>query len=106
VRKGESFAFETTLSGRGYAHLIPRWRQSGYEVKLFFLQLSSPEIAIARVAARVAQGGHGVPEEVIRRRFFAGQRNCDQIYKLLVDSWIVYDSSGEVPLIVETGGIS
>lgn len=105
-RRGVSFAFETTLSGRGYGQWIPRWRQLGYEVKLFFLRLPSPEMAIARVAARVAQGGHGVPEVVIRRRFFAGQRNFALIYKPLVDSWILYENSGEIPLIIEAGGRS
>ena len=58
TRKGESFAFETTLSGHIYARLIPRWRKAEYSVRLIFLSLPTPEIAIARVAARVAQGGH------------------------------------------------
>lgn len=53
IRKGESFAFETTLSGQGYARLIPRWRNDGYRVRLMFLSLADPQIAIARVAARV-----------------------------------------------------
>lgn len=51
IRLGESFAFETTLSGRHYAQLIPHWQSSGYRVKLFFLKLVSPELAIARVRA-------------------------------------------------------
>ena len=76
--EGESFAFETTLSGLVYAHRIPRWREQGYRVKLFFLRLPSPEMAIARVARRVLQGGHDVPETVIRRRFEAGLRNFEQ----------------------------
>src|SRR6476661_3330562 len=53
VRKGESFAFETTLSGHAYARVIPAWRNAGYRVKLIFLSLPNPELAIARVAARV-----------------------------------------------------
>ena len=97
VRKGESFAFETTLSGRGYARRIPRWREQGYRVKLFFLRLPSPEMSIARVAQRVLEGGHDVPEAVIRRRFDAGRRNFEQVYKGLVDGWILYDNSGVVP---------
>src|SRR5215218_31071 len=60
TRMGESFAFETTLSGHGYARLIPQWRTAGYRVRLIFLSLPTPEIAIARVATRVAQGGHNV----------------------------------------------
>ena len=94
VRRGESFAFETTLSGRSYARLIPHWREQGYSVELFFLRLSRPEIAIARVNQRVAEGGHDVPEPVIRRRFHAGLRNFEHIYKSLVDKWAVYDNSG------------
>lgn len=103
VRRGESFAFETTLSGRGYARLIPRWREQGYRVKLFFLRLSRPEIAIARVRQRVSEGGHDVPELVIRRRFGAGLRNFERIYKGLVDEWAMYDNSGDQPVLVEEG---
>ena len=101
VRRGESFAFETTLSGRSYARLIPNWREQGYSVELFFLRLSRPEIAIARVKQRVAEGGHDVPEPVIRRRFHAGLRNFEHIYKGLVDEWVVYDNSGNQPVLVE-----
>jgi predicted ABC-type ATPase len=81
VRRRESFAFETTLSGRGYAQHIPVWRKKGFTVKLFFLRLTSPELAIARVQQRVKAGGHNVPEETIRRRFAAGLRNYEKIYK-------------------------
>ena len=95
--KGESFAFETTLSGLVYARRIPRWREQGYRVKLFFLRLPSPEMAIGRVAQRVLEGGHDVPEAVIRRRFEAGLRNFEQVYRDLVDGWILYDNSGVEP---------
>lgn len=64
ARKGESFAFETTLSGRGYARLIPRWQGQGYQVKLFFLRLPTADMAIARVKQRVREGGHDVPVAV------------------------------------------
>ncbi|MGI9166546.1 MAG: hypothetical protein ACR2G5_09185, partial [Pyrinomonadaceae bacterium] len=57
VRNGSSFAFETTLSGHGYARMIPGWRDAGYYVKLIFLNLPTPDLAVARVTARVAQGG-------------------------------------------------
>ena len=102
VRRGDSFAFETTLSGRGYARWIPRWQQQGYRVKLFFLRLPSQEAAISRVKKRVLEGGHDVPEPVIRRRFLAGWRNFESIYRELVDEWAVYDNSGSIPeLLVE-----
>ena len=72
IRQGESFSFETTLSGSSYARLIPEWQSKGYEIKLFFLKLPDPDFAIARVRQRVREGGHDVPEGVIRRRFHKG----------------------------------
>ena len=96
-----SFAFETTLAGLAYVQHIRRWRESGYHVKLFFLRLPTAEAAIARVAARVRQGGHNIPEDVVRRRFDAGLRNLDRAYKAAVDAWAVYDNSGEQPILLE-----
>ena len=103
VRQGCSFAFETTLSGRGHARRIPDWRERGYRIKLVFLRLPSPEAAVARVAQRVSEGGHDVPEPVLRRRFHAGWHNFERIYRDLVDVWAVYDNSGEVPMLVAEG---
>ena len=79
LSRGESFTFETTLSGCGYPRRIPRWRKQGYRVKLFFLRLPTPELAIARIAQRVLEGGHDVPEAIIRRRFHAGRRNFERL---------------------------
>jgi len=63
VKKGNSFAFETTLAGLTYVKLIRAWRNENYHVKLLFLSLKTPENAIARIAARVRQGGHFIPDE-------------------------------------------
>jgi predicted ABC-type ATPase len=101
--RGESFAFETTLSGRGYLRHIREWQQIGYHVILFFLGLPTPEVAIARVAERVRQSGHNVPEAVIRRRFVAGKANFDRYYCMAVDAWVLYDNSGDEPVLVEWG---
>jgi predicted ABC-type ATPase len=103
VQRGESFAFETTLSGINYAKQIPGWRKAGYHVTLIFLSLPSAELAIARVHNRVAQGGHPIAEEVVRRRFNAGLRNFRNIYRLLVDSWAVYDNVGNTPKLLSSG---
>src|SRR5689334_8705088 len=97
VRKHESFAFETTLSGHVYARMIPEWRSEGYRVRLIFLALSDAEMAISRVATRVAQGGHNVSAAVVRRRFAAGLHNFKNVYRHLVDSWEWYDNSGNTP---------
>jgi predicted ABC-type ATPase len=103
VRRGESFAFETTLSGRNYARRIPQWRKAGYHVKLIFLSLPSADLAVARVKMRVALGGHNVNEQVIRRRFEAGLRNMHEIYLPLVDSWKLCDNSGRAPELMAEG---
>lgn len=103
VRKGESFAFETTLSGHVYARLIPGWQRAGYRVRLIFLSLPNPEIAIGRVAARVAQGGHRVASAVVRRRFDSGLRNFQEVYMQLVDEWWWYDNSDNTPRLISTG---
>ena len=103
VRKRESFAFETTLSGNVYARMIPAWRSSGYRVRLIFLSLPDAEMAISRVATRVAQGGHNVSSAVVRRRFDAGLRNFQDVYVNLVDTWEWYDNSGTTPQLVSAG---
>ena len=94
-------AVETTLSGRRHARWIPRWQQLGYAVKLIFLSLPRVELAIARVATRVKQGGHSIPEPTIRRRFRSGRENFEAIYKPLVDAWALYDNSGAQPVLIE-----
>ena len=103
VDSGRSFAFETTLSGLVYSSRIPEWRALGYRVTMIFLRLTTPETAIARVKRRVSQGGHDVPEAVVRRRFLRGWRNFNQVYRDLVDEWIVCDNSGDTPLLVDGG---
>lgn len=99
VDLGESLVFETTLSGLNYSRHIPTWQKMGYHVRIVFLTLPSADAAIGRVRIRMAQGGHGVPESVIRRRFELGKRNFDEVYRGLVDSWAVYDNSGESPIL-------
>ena len=103
VRRGESFAFETTLSGLAYTQHIRRWRELGYCVSLYFLALPSADTAVMRVAERVKQGGHDIPEAVIRRRFAAGYRNFEQHYRQLVNDWALYDNTGTTPVLLRWG---
>jgi predicted ABC-type ATPase len=102
--KRESFAFETTLSGVGYARQIPQWRHMGYRVELFFLSLLSADMAVQRVAERVRQGGHNIPEATIRRRFEAGKRLFTTVYQPLVDQWALYDNAGDEPVLMDWSG--
>ena len=94
VNAGHSFAFETTLSGLAYLKKIAIWQKLGYEVKLWLLSLPMEDVAVSRVARRVQQGGHNIPEDVIRRRFRAGLENFYERYSKVVNSWAFYDSSG------------
>ena len=101
VSKGENFAFETTLSGRSFARMIPRWREQGYWVSLYYLPLPSPENAIERVRQRVSMGGHSVPDDIIRRRFYASWSNFQSIYRDLVDEWEIREVSKRPHMIEE-----
>jgi predicted ABC-type ATPase len=104
TRRGDSFAYETTLSGLTYLRQIKQWRAGGYRISLFFLTLPNVETAIARVASRVRQGGHNIPEAVIRRRFVSGLENFRLHYKDAVDDWALYDNSGTEPVLLELKG--
>ena len=100
-RKNESFAFETTLSGKGYEKKIKAWKSRGYEIIIYYLKLQSVDIAIERVKLRVAQGGHNVLEQDIKRRFDRSWINFNKTYKPLADSWIVFDTSGKEPIVLD-----
>ena len=102
VSAGDSFAFETTLSGRGYAQSIPQWQAQGYRVELYYLRLPSSDVAVDRVRRRVREGGHNIPEDVIRRRFELGWRNFLFLYRDIVDAWELYDNSGTTPLLLNS----
>jgi predicted ABC-type ATPase len=95
---GDNFAFETTLSGRGYVRMIRSWRKEGYQVRL----LNSQE-AIARVAERVAQGGHNIPDDVVHRRFSSGIHNFQTIYRFEVDYWHLLDNSKNKTTLIDEG---
>ena len=101
-----SFAFETTLSGRAYRPMLAEMKEAGYRIELHFLWLPHPEQSIDRVAERVIQGGHHIPEEVIRRRHSKGLRNLFSFYRSLLDQWSLYDNTRPPARLVaqETSG--
>ncbi|MBI3333345.1 MAG: zeta toxin family protein [Candidatus Omnitrophica bacterium] len=91
------FAFETTLSGTNYVARLRNMKNEGYLVHLFFLWIPDVKLSIARVASRVKMGGHNIEEEVVRRRFHKGIRNFFKHYRPLLDSWMLFDNSGNTP---------
>ena len=92
LRRRETFALESTLSGKTYIRLFRRARKLGYEIELHYLWLSSPAQAIARVRQRVQQGGHHVPAADIRRRFKRSLTHLPDDYLPLATRWAVWDS--------------
>jgi predicted ABC-type ATPase len=87
------FAFETTLASRSFAPWIRGLISSGYEFHLMYFWLPSPQMAIARVSARVRTGGHNVPPETVRRRYYGGIQNVFELYQPLADTWRVYNNA-------------
>ncbi len=102
IEARESFAFESTLSGLRQAERLRRMKRAGYSIEIVFLRLPSAEMAVARVAARVRQGGHNVPAESIRRRFHRGWANFRTTYRMLADAWAVYDNSSGQPELIDS----
>ena len=92
LRHRETFALETTLSGKTYIRLFRRARKLGFEIELHYLWLSSPTQAIARVRQRVQQGGHHVPATDIRRRFKRSLVHLTEDYLPLSTRWAIWDS--------------
>lgn len=99
LNRGKTFAVETTLATRSYASLVKRAHERGYNVVLLFFWLPSPEMAVARVAKRVSDGGHNIPIETIYRRYWSGLQNFFNIFAHIVDSWMFFDNENTPKLI-------
>jgi len=91
---GTDFAFETTLAARTFAPFLRSCKARGYGINLVYFWLSSPDLAVQRVAERVASGGHSIPETTVRRRYERGRKNLMQLYLPICDRWIIYDNAG------------
>ena len=96
----ESFAFETTLSGRSYLRLIQRLRNDGWRVELIYLALPSVKMSKLRVAERVAHGGHNIPVRDIERRFPRSLHNLFHLFSYAVDHCICFMNDGDKPLLL------
>ena len=97
LARGITFGLETTLATRVYQQKIATAQQQGYHVMLLYFWLSSPELAKARVATRVQEGGHNIPPPVIERRYWQGLRLLFDLYLPLVDEALLFDNSGGKP---------
>jgi predicted ABC-type ATPase len=102
IKADANVVVETTLASLTYARKIPVWRQQGYLVTLVYLRLPSVEDSIARVRKRIKAGGHGIPENIIRRRFGKSLSYFESIYKQIVDEWYVWHNREGAFSLVET----
>jgi len=93
ARRHDNFGFETTLASRSFVPWLRSMQREGYHVHLVFLWLRTPELAINRILDRVRAGGHGIPTEVVTRRYEAGLRNLFKLYLSLANSWQIFDNS-------------
>ncbi len=87
------FAFESTLSSRTFAAFLHALRQQGYAVAIYYFSLANAQLAVRRVKLRVAQGGHDVPADIVRRRFGRSLNNFFDLYMPLADEWTLFDNS-------------
>jgi predicted ABC-type ATPase len=90
IKQRDDIMCETTLSGNTYKRRIPLWRGLGYTTTLYFLQLPDVDSAIRRVKQRVANGGHDIPEAIIRQRFKRSLQNFEK-YKPMVNEWYLVE---------------
>lgn len=100
TQAGIDFGFETTLAGRNHTKQLSRMKSLGYRIVLIFLWLPDANLAVNRVASRVLQGGHNIPEVDIRRRFDSGLRNFFDLYQPLAEDWLLFDASQITPQLI------
>lgn len=103
ARARENFAFESTLAGRSVRERLIDLVGAGYDIHIFYLWLPSPDLAFARVRSRVANGGHYVPEPVIRQRFWKSLVNFDRLYRPVSTAWRLYDGGTVDRLLIAHG---
>lgn len=103
LSKKADFVIETTLATRSLTKIINEAHELGYEVTLLYFWLNSVELAIKRVKNRVENGGHNIPEDVIRRRYVTGVKYFFNIYAPLCDRWVLADNSRSPFVVVAEG---
>ncbi|CAN5560938.1 zeta toxin family protein [soil metagenome] len=101
-----NFAFETTLTTISYKNTIDLARKKGYKITLLFFWLNDVNLAIQRVATRVSEGGHNIPEDVIIRRYYKGLANLTHVFLDICDYWIVIDNSNNPYKFIAEGALN
>lgn len=97
---GVDFAFETTLSTKSYVSFVRKAQAQSYKVSLLYFWLRSPKMAMNRVAKRVKQGGHNIPDDVVIRRYDRGISNLINLYMPICDRTVVVDNRAQTPILI------
>ena len=103
LERNEDFCVETTLATRSLMGIIQEAKSKGYEITLLYFWISSPTIAIERVRARVAAGGHNIPDDVVKRRYLMGLNYFFETYSPICDRWVLADNTNTPFTIVAEG---
>ena len=103
LARRKDFGVETTLATRSLLKTVKIAQSAGYTVTVLYFWLNSPELAIERVKARVAAGGHNIPEETVRRRYHVGLSYFFNDYAPACERWILADNS-QIPFKVVAEG--
>lgn len=98
-----SFTIETTLASKSFKNIIQKAKQNGYSITLAYFWLDSPLLAIDRVKSRVERGGHSIPPDVIKRRYYSGIENLFSIYIPICNRWMIFDNSRFLVELVASG---
>lgn len=106
IKKQKDFAFETTLSSRSFIKTIETARKYNYQITLIFFWLDSVDLAIDRVKARVMEGGHHIPKDVIIRRYYSGIYNLFRLYMPVCDYWMIFNNSISNPVLIAEGNLN
>jgi len=106
IERNVDFGFETTLAGKTYLRHLQELKEKGYRLHLFFLWIPSSQLAIARIKDRVAQGGHYIPSKDVKRRFERSLVNFFNMYRPLIDTWLLFDNSEKKPKLIAKRGNS
>ena len=97
------FCVETTLATRSLLGIINEAKSRGYSITILYFWLKSPEMAIQRVRNRVAAGGHNIPEDVVRRRYYMGLNYFFETYAHICERWMLIDNSTDPFTVVAEG---
>ncbi len=101
IKNGESFAFESTLSGLTYAAILKNAKLNGYTIIIYFIFLNKVSLNISRIKKRVAQGGHHIPTLTVKRRHLRCFENFWEIYRPLADEWLILDNTSQKPKLIQ-----